>query len=389
MKKCIYARCKREIPDNALYCQYCGRKQIHEKGKRGQRRARGAGTVYRLSGKRAKPYYASYQGKSTGKLYATKREAEEALDAMRAATHPEFFSYTLEDCYHAWAKTAYRDMSRSSRRGYQLAWKHVPEPLRQKTARDVRTDDFQGVIDEMQGSGLSDSSANHVKFLYSKLCQWMTQRDLIDKNYAQFIRVQPTGKRPIEPFAAEEVAKIGELAKGEPDERMVQTAMLTMIFLFTGMRISELFGLRRENICLDSAVPYFRGGVKTAAGRDRIIPIYHRILPFVRFFYERAEGELLISGYAGRKTADGWRACDYRQMLTSLGIPYKVPHNTRKTMATNAAQAGVNQLALTKLMGWTDIAVGNQYYIAPDAAYLAGELDKLDGWNQALDNGVN
>ena len=54
-------------------------------------------------------------------------------------------------------------------------------------------------------------------------------------------------------------------------------------------------------------------------------------------------------------------------------------------MATNAAQAGVDQLALAKLMGWADLDVGNKYYIAPDVAYLAGEMDKLNGWDKKLD----
>ena len=42
-------------------------------------------------------------------------------------------------------------------------------------------------------------------------------------------------------------------------------------------------------------------------------------------------------------------------------------------------------MAMLKLMGWTDIKVGNQYYIAPDAAYLASEMDKLDLWDKAID----
>lgn len=45
----------------------------------------------------------------------------------------------------------------------------------------------------------------------------------------------------------------------------------------------------------------------------------------------------------------------------------------------------MDQLALTKLMGWTDIEVGNKYYITPEAAYLASEIDKLDEWDKKLD----
>ncbi len=387
MGKCIYARCKRDVPDGATFCPYCGKRQIREKKRKKHYRAKGTGSVYKLSGDRRCPYYAVFNGTSTGRMYSTRQEAEAALDAMVASARPDLFAYTLEDCYTAWSSVAYRDMGASSRRGYELSWSYIPGQLRSKFGRDVRTDDFQDVIDELQGRGLSDSTAKRVKFLYSKLCQWMMQRDIIAKNYAAFLVVQQTEHRPISTFTVEEVGKINTLATcGPQGDRLTQSAMLTMIFLFTGMRISELFLAEVAHVHLDDSVPYLQGGVKTAAGKDRVIPIHSRILPFVRFFCSRANGPLLVDGYTGNHKPNGWRARDYTGMLAHLGIPYKVPHNTRKTMATNAAQSGVDQIALAKLMGWTDIDVGNKYYIAPDVAYLAGEMDKLDAWDKELDN---
>lgn len=386
MKRCIYARCKREMPDDAVFCPYCGRKQAEERKKRRNVRAKGTGSVYKLPGDRKRPYYAVYQGKSTGRTYATKQEAAAALDVMIATTRPDLFSATLADVYAAWSDVAYRDMGESSKRGYKLSWQYIPEQLRRRLARDVRTDDVQAVIDSLQQEGKSDSTANHVKFLYSQLCKWMMQRDLITTNYAAFIKVRKTEHRAIETFSVDEVAKINAMASaGSREDRLTQAAMLTMIFLFTGMRISELFELQVANVHLESEPPYLQGGVKTEAGKNRIIPVYRRILPYVSYFASRAEGPLLISGYDGRKTADGWRANDYTNLLAHLGISYKVPHNTRKTLATNAAQGGMDQMAMLKLMGWTDIKVGNQYYIAPDAAYLASEMDKLDLWDRAID----
>ncbi len=384
--KCIYARCKRELPEDARFCPYCGRKQTAERKPRRNAREKGTGSVYQLSGARKRPYYAVWQGKSTGRTYATRQEAVAALEAMRTASQPEYFAATLGEVYEAWSRVAYREMGESNQRGYRLSWSYLPQQLRDRAAREVRTDDIQQVVDRLQGEGKSDSTANHVKALYSKLCKWMMQRDLIATNYAAFVQVRKTEHRPIQTFSLEEIARINALANGENrEDRLVQAAMLTMIFLFTGFRISELFALRRDHVHLEADPPYLQGGLKTAAGRDRVVPIYRRIQPYVAFLAGRAEGELLISGYCGRKNANGWRSGDYAGMLAHLGIPYKVPHNTRKTMATHAAQAGMDQMAMLKLMGWTDISVGNQYYIAPDAAYLASEMDKLDLWDQAID----
>lgn len=284
MKKCIYARCKRTIQDDAVFCPYCGRKQLHARSTAKHSREKGTGSVYKLSGTRKHPYYAIYNGTSTGRTYATRLEAETALNTMIAAARPELFAYHLDDCYQTWSAVAYRTMGRSSRRSYELSWSYVPESLRQKSARDVRTDDFQAVIDALQARGLSDSTANHVKFLYSKLCQWMMQRDLIAKNYAAFLVVRRTPRRPAKPFTAVEAGKINALTRGPFEDRLTQTAMLTMIFLFTGMRISELFTLPVSAIHLDGPVPYLQGGMKTQAGRNRVIPIHRRILPFFNSF---------------------------------------------------------------------------------------------------------
>ncbi len=385
MQKCIYARCKRDIPDDAAYCPYCGRKQTRSPRRRGNRE-KGTGSVYKLSGNRRKPWVATYKGKSLGRMYATRAEAEAALDAIVSVRRPELYAYTLEDVYNAWSDIAYRDMTDNTMRGYKLSWSRYPPELRAKLARDVRSEDIQAVVDGLQiDRGLSETTGNGVKFLYSKLCAWMMQRDIISQNYAKFVAVQKTPHRQPSLFTPEQVAKINTLANAPEQSRMTQTAMLTMIFLFTGMRISELFRLRVEDIHLDEEPAYIQGGVKTEAGRERVIPIYGRIRPFFEFFCSRADGELMIAGFDGNHTTNGWRARDYSRMLTYLGIPYKVPHNTRKTMATNAAKSGIDQIALAKMMGWTDIDVGYRYYIAPDAAYLADEMDKLAAWD-ALDD---
>lgn len=393
MKRCINGRCKQQIPDDALFCQYCGWKQIKERTrKRRTRRANGEGSVYKLGGtqKRSRPWYATYKGKSLGRTFATRGEAEKALEQMIATTHPDLYMYTLEDVYNAWSEVAYRDMGVSSLKGYKLSWKYVPDTLRKKLARDVRTDDFQALIDELQQEqGLSDSSVNKIKSLYSQLCKWMQQRDLILQNYSLFLKIQKTEHREPKPFTLDEIASINALAKGPDNDRMTQAARLTMIMIFTGVRIGEMFGLLTSGVHLDEPIPYIQGGIKTAAGRDRVVPVHAQILPYLRFFWERADSELLISGYCGQQKPNGWRANDYAKMLKHLGIEYKVPHNTRKTMSTQSAMSGMSQTALLKIMGWTDVAVANKYYIAPDVAMLAEQMDKLNGWSATIEDLTN
>ena len=89
MAKCIYARCKRSIPPDAIFCPYCGRKQVREqKPKKHRTREKGTGSVYKLSGNRKRPYYAVLNGKSAGRMYATRQEAEAAGRREGNERHP-------------------------------------------------------------------------------------------------------------------------------------------------------------------------------------------------------------------------------------------------------------------------------------------------------------
>ena len=75
-------RCKEEIPEEAVYCPYCGKKQVHtESTSKSRRRANGLGTVYKLSGKRRKPWVAAKNKIIIG-YFETKTAALEALNAI-------------------------------------------------------------------------------------------------------------------------------------------------------------------------------------------------------------------------------------------------------------------------------------------------------------------
>ena len=52
-----------------------------------------------------------------------------------------------------------------------------------------------------------------------------------------------------------------------------------LVFLYTGFRISELLDLKTVNVDLDANT--IKGGMKTKAGKDRIVPIHSRIAPII------------------------------------------------------------------------------------------------------------
>ena len=79
-------KCKAELPDGALFCPMCGKKQTADQRKH-RKRANGSGTIYKMAGNRSKPYAAKRNNIFLGS-YKTYKEAQKALERTTDADMP-------------------------------------------------------------------------------------------------------------------------------------------------------------------------------------------------------------------------------------------------------------------------------------------------------------
>ena len=90
-------KCKKGIPEDALFCPYCGRKQS-VKQRKYKKRANGMGTIYRKPGNRRQPWEVQKGGVYVS-AYATRQEAERALEQIRDLQMSEIFNATFKQIY--------------------------------------------------------------------------------------------------------------------------------------------------------------------------------------------------------------------------------------------------------------------------------------------------
>lgn len=369
-------KCHKEIPDVSVYCMWCGRKQ--QTAERVKRRANGTGTVYKMSGARAKPWRAVVtDGNKRINVgnYATQTDALKALSAYEPQRSAIRDDMTLEEVYDAWIETKTESLSESSQVMYDAAWKHL-DPLRNMSIAELRTQDYQKIIDCLRASR-SRSSCSKVKILASQLCKWALQNDIIDKNYAEYIALPAEKKSDARMYFTDD--EIDALWTRSSDT----TAQIVLSMIYTGMRINELFALKPSDVHLDESitkdlcVSYVIGGEKTEAGRNRIIVLHSRILPFVREWHSRGGAYLLTNTQGGKIDDRNWRTRSYYPLLDDLGIARISPHKARHTFASRGAKAGISPTVLQKLMGHENYETTADYYTHVDIAQLAEGVEML------------
>lgn len=383
-------KCGEEVPDGN-FCILCGWDQRKKPPRRrAMKRPNGTGSVFKLQGRRSRPWaaYHTLGFDSNGRqirvilgYYQTRTEAFEEL-----ARHPKpkigpRYAATLGDVFESWKAVHYRQIGKKGEEGYNSAWKrlsvHKDVPM-----REIRAPHFQQVIDAAAREGLSYSSCDKIRQLASQLCQNAMQDDILNKNYAEFIVMPRQEKKKKDIFTQEEI----DLLFAHDDDPSVR---IILCLIYTGFRLSEFFGITRDGVHLNELVEpdgtrravsgYLVGGLKTEAGRNRVVPINRRILDYIVGFYAQG-GKYLVQTAAGTpKNKDNFRDREFYPTLDRLGImpapkkgekPRLTPHCTRHTFISMAIASQVPPEVLKLLVGHAQYSTTVDFYDHEDFGRL-------------------
>ena len=114
--------------------------------------------------------------------------------------------------------------------------------------------------------------------------------NIIDKMYSQITTAPPIPDTKREPFTVEQVEALWEIA----DQEWADTVL---IYIYTGFRLTELLNMKTEQVNIDEK--YLQGGMKTASGKSRIVPIHSRIWPYIEKRVQH--GDPYLFSYQGKK----------------------------------------------------------------------------------------
>lgn len=348
----------------------------------------GHGTAYELSGKRRRPWIArktvgwtTVIDKKTGKekqrqlwrtvgYYETEGKALDALTLDRVNPVPLNADITLGELYKEWSAVKYEEeISRQTIDNYKAGWKHIKKHEKD-IFKSLRTSHWQTIINKCRIDGMSKSTLNKIKLVVGMLYEYAIDNKITDQNLGKKIKIKKEDSEKKEAFTDLEIKAIEKAAADG-----MEWADTIMILLYTGMRISEMMLLTKFSI--DTKERIITGGIKTDAGKDRIVPIHPKILSYIQKFYD-INGDRLIC-YADGKLIPvrKYREDFYRPTLKKIGVRVLDPHSCRHTFGTRLSNAGANTKAIQDLMGHADYSTTANIYTHIDLEELRKAINSL------------
>lgn len=404
--------CELQISDRAISCPHCGY-PVHEtkplpakrKAKKRRRLPNGFGRITELKncGLR-KPFRAMVTvrkdefGKPIGKIigyFCTYNDAYGALVEYNRNPYDLDMDITVDQLYDEWSSKYFASIKASSARTITSAWAYCSS-IRSMRAKDIRARHLKGCMEEgyriedkgpKKGEKVFPSAGvkSRMKSLFNLMFDYAVEYEIVERNYARtfdvsedIIQESENAKRSHIIFADTELEKLWE------NVDRIKYVDWILIQCYMGWRPQELAILRLDEINLQEW--YMQAGMKTPAGKQRIVPIHSRIRNLVQHNYDFAVsiGSEYLLNDKGQTHAGSWKltydkyANRFKKVVNELSLnPDHRPHDPRMTFVTRAKKAGVDENALKRMVGHRIEDITEAVYTERDIEWLRSDIEKI------------
>lgn len=311
----------------------------------------GYGTVTKLSGNRRKPWIVKEGISGRQKPIGYTATKEEGMILLAQYNNDpwdiEADKITLQELFDLWEEKRAVKLGTSNRSSLKSAYKHCSK-LGKVKYKQIKSYQMQDCIDSC-GCGYSTQGA--IKNLWGHLDRFALELDIISKRCSDLLTSDPIPETTKEIFTDEEVSRLWE-------NQNFPWVDSVLFFLYTGFRISEMIDLRKETVNLQEWT--LTGGTKTAAGKNRLIPIHSKIQSIVQKRFEQSKSGYLFE-YNGKKL----NQTQYREFWAAIMEALKMdhtPHECRHTFRSRLDSAGANKVCIDRLMGHKSKGTGERVY---------------------------
>lgn len=269
----------------------------------------------------------------------------------KAATFAEIYEGFYKDKY----EDSRKSYSQASKNSTRTAFRNCSE-LHDKPFTDLRYNDLQSVVDNCPKK---HASLELIVSLFHQMYAYAEKYELCEKDYSVHVKIkkEEDDEHGV-PFSDEELMILWQ-HQTDPVVEFI------LIMCYSGYRITAY-----ETLEVNLKEKYFKGGIKTDAGKDRIVPIHSSIYSLVKRRIEEYGKLLNVTPYTFRNKMYG--------ALELLGIQKHTPHDARHTFSMLCEKYRVNENDRKRMLGHAFQDITNKVYGHRTAEELRKEIEKIE-----------
>lgn len=324
------------------------------------RRGNGDGSVYKLSGKRRRPYAVRVtvgytdEGRQQYKYigyYASKTDAKKALTEYLVNPKKTKEVITLKHIYDKMTESS--KFSENTLKQYNTGFNKLKD-FHNTDIDNIKIDKLEELFAQMKPAAQSVT-----KKVLSNCYLYAMKYDHVKEDLSRYLEVNHSTPKKKQIFTIDDVNRLWKnLGSREHDD-------IPLILLYSGMRISELLSIRKEHVNLIEHTMFVEKS-KTAAG-IRHVPIHDEILPLIQNRYEK-DNDYLIS--------HNNKQFNYLTLRSSHWYEERTMHEARHTFITYMNKCGVNELSAKRIVGHADKDI-TEHYTHRDNEELLEAINQL------------
>ena len=325
----------------------------------------GFGAVIKLGGKRRKPFAVRITdgfeqiGEKNGTpqfrqkfkyldYFETRKDALAFLVKYNENPAEAMNNITFKELYEEWFSRKVDKVSRSTIDGYKSMFKKC-SALHDTAFKDIRAEHLQRIVDE--NAHMSHVSLQQMKTFFNMLYTYAERYDF-EKNYSKFVELpakKKTKKRPT--YSVEEINRLWQNLD-------VENADILLMLLYTGVRATELFELKTENIHLEKRY-FFVEKSKTPEG-VRNVPIHKKVLPLFQARYNTAHKYLFQNKRGEAMLYNSFLRSQYKALREYFELNHTI-HDTRHTFISQCDRLELNTVSVQRIVGHKNKTVTQHY----------------------------
>lgn len=389
------SECELQVSDKAVSCPHCGYPLIGtstpkpRKQRRRRKLPNGFGQISEIKNRNLrKPYRAmitigkTATGRPIQKLlepdayFETYNDAYAALVEYNKNPYDLDTAMTVGELYEKWlAEYSAKMESASTIRSIKAAWTRC-ENIAYMNVRDVRARHIKGCIEQAPSTNMK----GRVKSLWNLMLDYALEYEIVDRNYARTFSL-----------SNDEQAVRGHITFTDDEINVLWKNVnypyvdLLLIQCYSGWRPQEIGLIRLEDTDIENWT--FRGGVKTEAGKHRLVPIHSKIQQLVKNRYDEALalGSEYLFNCTDTTTHKGNYKLTYdkyRHRMDKIRDQFHLnpehrAHDGRMHFITLCKKYQVDEYAIKYMVGHSIQDITEKVYTQRSVDWLKTEIEKI------------